>query len=171
MNRVILVDEHDNEIGSEEKLAAHKKAELHRAFSVCVFNSKKELLIQQRSESKYHSPGLWSNTCCSHPQPGEEVIEAAHRRLKQEFGFDCGLKELFTFIYKKDFNNGLFEHELDHVLTGKSDGVPEPNPDEIMEWKWINPEELKKDMIKNPDKYTYWFRFLLDNYFDELIKK
>jgi len=121
---VVLVDENDNEIGVEEKINAHRKGLLHRAFSIFVFNSKNELLLQKRAADKYHSGGLWSNTCCSHPRPGENLKDAAHRRLQEEMGFDCSLREVFSFLYKKSFDNGLTEHELDHVFFGKFDGIP-----------------------------------------------
>jgi len=167
MERVILVDENDNQIGIEEKIKAHEQGKLHRCFSVVVFNSKKELLIQKRAEDKYHSPGLWTNTCCSHPAPGESTKEAAHRRLKQEMGFDCDLKEIFTFIYQHKFDNGLTEHEYDHVFIGEFEGSPNPNSEEVSDWKWISLDELKNDIQKNPDNYTYWFKILLDKITNE----
>jgi isopentenyl-diphosphate delta-isomerase len=160
--KVILVDENDNQIGTEEKIKAHQEGKLHRCFSIVVFNSKKELLIQKRTEDKYHSSGLWTNTCCSHPIPGEDTKEAAHRRLKQEMGFDCDLKESFTFIYKRKFNNGLTEHEYDHVFIGEFEGSPNPNPEEVSDWKWITRKELENDIQKNPNNYTYWFKILID---------
>jgi len=158
MEEVILVDEADNQIGTAEKLQAHKEGKLHRCFSAFVFNSEGKLLLQQRAKSKYHSGGLWSNTCCSHPRPGEAVEAAAHRRLKEELGFDCPLKEAFTFIYKTKFDNGLFEHEFDHVFIGKFDGSPIPNPEEVESWTWVSLAELKKDIKENPENYTYWLK-------------
>src|SRR4030042_2763439 len=127
MEKIILVDENDREIGTEEKLKTHEQGKLHRAFSIFVFNSKGELLLQRRAKGKYHSGGLWTNTCCSHPREGEKLEEAVHRRLKQEMGLDCPLKEAFSFIYKVRFENGLFEHELDHVFIGRVDGKPVPD--------------------------------------------
>lgn len=167
MEKIILVDKKDKEIGTEEKLKTHKLGKLHRAFSIFVFNRKGELLLQKRARGKYHSGGLWTNTCCSHPRAGEELREAVHRRLKEEMGFDCSLKEVFSFIYKVKFDNGLCEHELDHVLIGSYDGKPLPNQEEYEEWKWISLKELKKDIRKNPEKYTYWLRVAigkLDSY-------
>ncbi|MCX6814094.1 MAG: isopentenyl-diphosphate Delta-isomerase [Candidatus Aenigmarchaeota archaeon] len=162
MEEIILVDEKDREVGREEKIAVHKQGKLHRAFSIFVFNSKGEMLIQKRAKGKYHSGDLWTNTCCSHPRAGENIEEAVHRRLKEEAGFDCPLKEAFSFIYKVKFDNGLMENELDHVFIGKFDGKPKFNPEEAQEWKWISQEELKKDVQKNSEKYTYWFRVALD---------
>jgi len=162
MTEVILVDENDNEIGTEEKMKAHQEGKLHRAFSIFIFNSKGELLLQKRAKSKYHSGGLWSNTCCSHPMPGEALEKTVHRRLKEEMGFDCELKEIFSFTYKAKFDNGLIEHEYDHVFIGKFDGKPTPNPEEVDEWKWIDVEELKKGIQENPDNYTYWLKASID---------
>ncbi|MEM7822802.1 MAG: isopentenyl-diphosphate Delta-isomerase [Candidatus Aenigmatarchaeota archaeon] len=159
---VVLVDKKDNVIGKEEKIKAHREGKLHRAFSIFVFSSDGKLLLQRRALSKYHSPGLWSNTCCSHPKPDEKLEEAIHRRLIQEMGFDCPLKPAFSFIYKIRFDNGLWEHELDHVFIGKFDGQPKPNKEEVEEWKWVDVDELKQDMKKHPEKYTYWFRVCLD---------
>lgn len=161
-NQVILVDEHDKEIGLEEKLSAHKQGTLHRAISVFVFNSKGETMLQQRADTKYHSAGLWSNTCCSHPFEGESVLESAHRRLKEEMGFDCGLEEVFSFIYKVDVGHGLTENEFDHVLFGVYDGKPNVNSIEAKEWKWSRLDALKREAKKNPNNYTPWLRILLD---------
>jgi len=162
MEEVILVDENDNQIGTEEKIQAHKEGKLHRAFSVFVFNSEGKLLLQQRAKSKYHSPGLWTNTCCSHPRLDENVEEAAHRRLKEEMGFDCPLKEVFSFTYKTKFDNGLFEHEFDHVLIGSYNANPSPDPEEVETWQWMDMEELKQDIQKNPDNYSYWLKTAID---------
>jgi len=159
---VIIVDENDNEVGVKEKMEAHREGRLHRAFSIFIFNSKGELLIQKRSRSKYHSGGLWSNTCCSHPKPGESIGDAAHRRLREEMGFDCDLKEVFHFIYRANLNNELTEYELDHVFIGRYDGEVNPNPSEVEDWKWVNINDLKKDMEQNPNKYTVWFKIALD---------
>ena len=162
-NNVILVNEDDEQIGVSEKLAAHRLGKLHRAFSVFIFNSKGELLIQKRAVSKYHSGGLWSNTCCSHPRPNEGTIKAAHRRLKEEMGFDCDLKEVHKFIYKTEFDNGLTEHEFNHVLVGKSDATPIVNPEEAADWKWIDLRMLREDIKNNPANFTSWFKICLDD--------
>lgn len=158
MERVVLVDAKDNEIGTEEKIAAHRGAKLHRAFSVFVFDSRGRLLLQQRAMSKYHGGGLWSNACCSHPRQGESVLAAAHRKLEQELGFDCALEEAFSFTYKVDMGNGLWEHEFDHVLIGTWDGTPRPNPEEAMGVAWVEPAELLKDMKERPERYSLWAR-------------
>lgn len=163
MENIILVDENDNEIGFEERIKAHKNGgKLHRAFSIFVFNSKGEVLLQLRSKKKYHFGGLWSNTCCSHPRKGESLEDAAHRRLKEEFGFDTQLKKLFNFIYRvTDEKSGLTEHEFDHVFIGKYDGVVRPNPKEIDNLKWIKIEDLKKDINKNSNKYSPWSKIAI----------
>ncbi|OGC47493.1 isopentenyl-diphosphate delta-isomerase [candidate division WWE3 bacterium RIFCSPHIGHO2_01_FULL_35_17] len=158
MADVILVDENDTPIGICEKLEAHKKKLLHRAFSVFIFNDKNELLLQRRAISKYHSGGLWTNTVCSHPAPGEDTISAAHRRLVEEMGFDTEVKEVFTFSYKHEFDNGITENEFDHVIVGKYNNDPISNPEEVEEWKWATREEVLIDIKENPDKYTYWFK-------------
>ncbi len=168
MEQVILVDETDNQIGTEEKIKAHREGKLHRAFSIFVFNSEGKLLLQQRALSKYHCPGLWANTCCSHPRQGESVEEAAHRRLVEEMGFDCQLKEIFSFVYKVKFDNGLTEHEFDHVLIGKFDGTPIANPEEVESWKWVGIDELKQNIIENPNKHAYWFRVSFERAFSLL---
>jgi len=161
-NEIILVDEKDNEIGTGEKMTVHNEGKLHRAFSVFIFNSKNELMLQQRAKTKYHSPGLWTNTCCSHPKPGEKTIDAAKRRLKEEMRFNCDLQEAFSFIYKAKFDNGLSEHEYDHVFIGKFDGNPKPDKNEAGDWKWISILELENDMKRNPDNYTYWLKVSID---------
>ncbi len=158
MEKLVLVDENDREVGQDEKIKAHREGRLHRAFSIFIMNSKGEMMLQRRALSKYHSPGLWTNTCCSHPRPGESVMEAAHRRLKEEMGFDCELEEAFSFIYRAEFDNGLTEHEFDHVLVGWCEKEPEPNPEEVEEWKWASIQEIERDVKENPEKYTYWFR-------------
>jgi isopentenyl-diphosphate delta-isomerase len=162
--KVILVDENDKEIGTEFKIKAHREGRLHRAFSIFVFNSKGELLLQKRSAEKYHSGGLWSNTCCSHPRPGEKTLVAAHRRLKEEMGFDCGLKEVSTLRYKVEFENELTEYEFDHIFTGKYDGEININKSEVEEFKWIDPKILIMDIKKNPKNYTYWFLECCDKF-------
>ena len=160
--RVILVDEEDNEVGTEEKIKAHREALLHRAFSIFVFNSKGEMMLQQRAKEKYHCGGLWSTAACSHPRKGESVEEGAHRKLQQEMGFDVPLTRLFSFIYKAPLDNGLTEHELDYVLIGHYDQDPVFNPEEAMAFKWIAPEKLQEDVQNNPDNYTPWFKIVLD---------
>ena len=162
MEKVILVDEKDNELGTMEKMEAHEKGCLHRAFSVFVFNSNGQTMLQRRAKSKYHGGGLWSNTCCSHPRIGEPVLDAAKRRLHEELGFVCDLKELYWFIYKTDVDNGLVEHELDHVFVGRFDGQPNPNSEEVWETKWVSLEALKEDMSKNPQSYTFWFKKIME---------
>jgi isopentenyl-diphosphate delta-isomerase len=159
---VAIVDENDNIIGEEEKIKAHQEGKLHRAFSIFVFNSKGQMLIQKRAKEKYHSGGLWTNTCCSHPRPGEPIEKAAHRKLKEEMGFDCEIKEIFSFIYKVKFDNGLFENEYDHVFLGKFDGKPMPDSTEVEDWMFIDLDELKKDIKNNPEKYTHWFKIALN---------
>ncbi len=165
---VVLVNEKDEKLGRMEKQQAHVAGLLHRAFSVFVFNSKGELLLQQRAESKYHSPLLWTNTCCSHPREDEPYLEAAHRRLKEEMGFDCELEEKFHFIYKAQLGENLFEHELDHVFTGLYDGEFQINREEVQDFQWISMEELMNDMKSNPEKYTIWFRIIFDEYLAKL---
>ncbi len=168
---VILVDRDDKQIGTEEKLAAHQKALLHRAFSVFVFNSRGELLIQKRAQSKYHSAGLWTNTCCSHQAPGEDTETAAHRRLKEEMGFDCPVQEVDTLLYKTSFENGLTEHEFDHILIGSYNGpIDRVNPNEVEDWKWSDPQDILVDMKTAPEKYTYWFRLSLEDVTKRLQK-
>jgi isopentenyl-diphosphate delta-isomerase len=169
MDKVILVDEAAKEIGFEEKLAAHSNGgRLHRAFSVFIFNSKGELLLQQRAEGKYHSALLWSNTCCGHPRPGETAKAAARRRLKEEMGFECELSEKFSFKYKVDFANGLSENEYDHVLFGLFDGLPTPDPKEAADWKWLSVDKIKKDIKENQKKYSYWFKICFDKVLEYL---
>ena len=159
---VILVNEKDKPIGVEEKLKAHLEGKLHRCFSILILNSKGEILIQKRAETKYHSPGLWSNTCCSHPRPNEKIIEAAKRRLKEEMGIETVLNEIFKFSYRAKIGN-LIENEIDHVFFGRFDGNPIVNKKEVGDWRWINLKDLKKDLKENPEKYTFWFRKILEN--------
>ena len=158
---VVLVDRNNKPVGLMEKIEAHKKGLLHRAFSIFVFNSKGELLIQQRATSKYHSQGLWSNTCCSHPHENENIETGAHRRLKEEMGFDCELKEVFSFVYKAEVDNGFIEYEFDHVFIGKYDGEPKINPGEIAKWKFVNPEILKEEIKNYSEKFTEWFKIAI----------
>lgn len=162
--KVILVNEQDEQIGLMPKMEAHRKALLHRAFSVFVFNKKGELMVQQRALGKYHSPGLWTNTCCSHQREGESNIDAGRRRLMEEMGFTTDLKDSISFIYKAPFDNGLTEHEFDHILIGNFDGDPDLNPDEVHAWKWISLDELKKSLIENPEIYTEWFKIIFEKY-------
>lgn len=159
---VILVNENDEAIGVEEKLRTHMLGSLHRAFSIFVFNSDGQLLLQKRASTKYHSKGLWSNTCCGHPRPGESTGEASRRRLREEMGFNCEVREAFGFIYHAELDNGLFEHEYDHVLVGRFDGKPNPSRAEVDDWKWVDMATLKLDMRRNPNHFTYWFKVSLD---------
>ena len=163
---VILVDENDTELGLMPKMEAHEKGVLHRAFSVFVFNQKGEVMLQQRAYEKYHSGGLWTNTCCSHPRKDETVLEAAHRRMEEEMGFDCELVKQFHFIYNRKLDKGLTEHELDHVVFGKFDGKPNLNPEEVAAYKWVNMQELKTDIQNNPEIYTEWFKICFDEVFE-----
>jgi isopentenyl-diphosphate delta-isomerase len=165
---VILVNENDEELGTMEKQEAHEKALLHRAFSVFVFNSNHELLLQQRALTKYHSAGLWTNTCCSHPRVGETVEMAAHRRLFEEMGFDCDLNIKTSFIYKAEFDNGLTEHELDHILVGNYNGKININTNEVASYKWVDVNWLKEDMKLNPNNYTAWFTIISEKFWDSL---
>ena len=162
MDYVILVDEKDNAVGKEEKLEAHRQGKLHRAFSIYVFNKKGQLMLQKRHSAKYHSGGLWTNTCCSHPRPGEPLSEAAHRRLQDEMGFDCELKEAFSFIYHVSLDKGLAEHEYLHIFIGNFEGTPVINEEEAEGWKWMDFKELCQDMKKNPQAYTKWFQLTID---------
>lgn len=164
---VILVDEQDQEIGLMEKMEAHEKGVLHRAFSVFVFNDQGQFLLQQRAFSKYHSGGLWTNTCCSHPRKGETVLEAATRRLQEEMGFVVPLEAQFSFIYFRELDNDLIEHELDHVVFGKFNGVPAINQDEVASYKYVDKNELIEDMKANPTNYTEWFKIC----FEEVLKR
>ena len=166
--QVILVNEADQQIGLMPKLEAHQKAVLHRAFSVFILNDKNELMLQQRAEHKYHSPLLWTNTCCSHQRDGETNIQAGSRRLMEEMGFEADLRELFHFIYKAPFDNGLTEHELDHVMIGYFNGNPEINPEEVAQFKWMTIEDVKKDMSVHPDIYTVWFKIIFDKFYHYL---
>ena len=163
--RVILVNEKDEQIGLMPKMEAHEKAVLHRAFSVFVLNEKNEIMLQQRASHKYHSPLLWTNTCCSHQRDGETNLQAGNRRLQEEMGFETELKQLFHFIYKAPFDNGLTEHELDHVMIGYYNGEPKINPEEVENWKWMGIEEVQKDMQSHPEVYTVWFKIIFDEFY------
>jgi len=167
MEKVILVDEKDNPVGEMEKMEAHKKGLLHRCFSIFIFNQAGELLLQKRAKEKYHSGGLWSNTCCSHPAPLENTLDAAHRRLEEEMGIDCEIKETYTFIYKAKLDNDLTEYEYDHVFVGNCNSDPKPNPEEVEDWKWVDLKWLEEDMKNNPQNYTYW----LKDCFSDVVKK
>lgn len=162
---VILVDENDNEIGVMEKMKAHEQGVLHRAFSVFIFNDKEELLLQQRAISKYHSGGLWTNTCCSHPRPNETIKDAASRRLFEEMGLSCELKIKTNFIYKSSFENGLTEHELDYVLIGITNQNPLINKGEVENFRWMSVADIKKELISDSDKYTSWFKIAMKKLF------
>ncbi len=167
---VVLVDRMGREIGTQEKIQAHREGNLHSAFSIFIFNAIGELLLQRRARTKYHSAGLWTNTCCSHPRPGESYYNAARRRLNEEMGFDSELTELFSFIYRIQLNNNLFEHELDQVFIGHYNGQPTPNPDEVDDWKWMNISALKQDVQETPENYTYWFKLTLDRVVEQYQK-
>lgn len=165
---VILVDENDKEVGLMPKMEAHEKALLHRAFSVFVFNKNKELMLQRRASHKYHSPGLWTNTCCSHQRQGESNIAAGKRRLMEEMGFETNLEESISFIYKAPFDNGLTEHEFDHILLGNYEDNPNLNPEEVSEWKWMSLSDINTDMLENPDIYTEWFKIIFDKFYTHI---
>ncbi|SEQ21397.1 isopentenyl-diphosphate Delta-isomerase [Flavobacterium urocaniciphilum] len=169
--KVILVDKYDNPIGLMNKLEAHEKALLHRAFSVFILNDKNELMLQQRAHHKYHSPLLWTNTCCSHQRENESNIQAGTRRLREEMGFETELKEMFHFIYKAPFDNGLTEHELDHVMIGYFNEEPIINKDEVESWKWMAIEDVKNDMVQNPDEYTIWFKIIFEEFYHHFEEK
>ena len=167
---VILVDEKDNQVGLMPKLEAHQKGLLHRAFSVFVFNSDYQLLLQKRASSKYHSGGLWTNTCCSHPRDGEDTIDAANRRLYEEMGIKTSLRKVFDFIYKAELDNNLTENEFDHVFYGVYNNDPVINIEEADDFKWIDMETLRNDIDNNPDQFTVWFKIAFD-YFYNYLKK
>lgn len=166
--RVILVNENDEQIGTMPKMEAHEKAVLHRAFSVFVFNDDHELMLQQRASHKYHSPLLWTNTCCSHQREGESNIEAGKRRLQEEMGFVTDLKETTSFIYKAPFDNGLTEHEYDHVMVGNFNGAPQINSEEVESWKWMPLEAVKVDIELHPELYTEWFKIIFDKFYEHI---
>ncbi|MBI4088597.1 isopentenyl-diphosphate Delta-isomerase [Candidatus Kaiserbacteria bacterium] len=160
--RIVLVDGNDTQAGAMGKLEAHKKGLLHRAFSIFIGNNKGEIMLQKRALGKYHSGGLWTNTCCGHPRDGEGLLSAAHRRLKEEMGFDCPLKETSTLIYRVDLDHGLQENEFLHILTGTYNGMPISNPEEASDWKWATFNEIQSDISKNPNDYTHWFKLVLE---------
>ena len=156
--QVVLVNEHDEEIGTMGKLQAHVEGVLHRAFSIFLFDGSGRLLLQRRATGKYHSGGLWTNTCCSHPRPGEALDSAAYRRLREEMGIETQLEHRFSFIYKGGFDNGLQEHELDHVYFGRWNGSADPDPCEVSDWKYVGTDRLTEEMRQEPERYTIWLR-------------
>ena len=166
--KVILVNENDEQIGTMPKMEAHEKALLHRAFSVFVFNDDNELMLQQRAAHKYHSPLLWTNTCCSHQRVGETNIQAGKRRLMEEMGFVVELEDTISFIYKAPFDNGLTEHEFDHILIGKYNSTPIINPDEVASWKWMSLDAVKNDILEHPEFYTEWFKIIFDKFYEHI---
>jgi isopentenyl-diphosphate delta-isomerase len=163
MEQVVLVDEQDREIGTMEKLEAHRKGVLHRAFSVVLFNAKGEMLLQKRAKQKYHSAGLWSNACCSHPQPGESLETATRRKLKQEMGLDVPSEFAYKFIYEIPLENGFTEHELDHVYIGRFDGQPSINKNEVEDWRLVSPVNLRQEMNEFPGQFSYWFKLIMNH--------
>jgi isopentenyl-diphosphate delta-isomerase len=162
MEHVILVDPEDNAIGTMEKMEAHRKGLLHRAFSVMLYSSKGDMLLQKRAQTKYHSGGLWTNACCSHPLPDETMDDAIRRKLKQEMGIDLETKYTYKFIYRTNLDRGLIEHECDHVFTGVFDGEPVINTSEVEDWKFVSPGRLLADVRMNPQNYTHWFKLILN---------
>lgn len=169
IEEVILVNENDSVVGYMEKMEAHKLGLLHRAFSVFVFNAKGELMLQKRAKSKYHSGGLWTNTCCSHPRSNETVVEAAKRRMQEEMGFVCEVEEKFSFVYKAKLDNELTEHEYDYVLFGNYNEAPKLNPEEAESYRFMSIDEVKKQITEHPQNYTEWFKICFPRVF-ELIK-
>ena len=169
-DNVILVDKNDNQVGLMPKLEAHQKGVLHRAFSVFIFNNKYELLLQKRSFSKYHSGGLWTNTCCSHPREDEDILDAANRRLIEEMGIETSLRKVYEFTYKAELDNDLIEHEFDHVFYGVYNEDPSINKDEADGFKWIDMDSLNEDIKSNGDIYTVWFKIAFE-YFYNYLKK
>lgn len=159
---VILVDETDEVIGYMKKMEAHKMGLLHRAFSILIFDSEQRLLLHQRAKSKYHSGGMWTNTCCSHQHSDEDTLTAAHRRLLEEMGFDCDLEERFSFLYRAEMETGLVEHEYDHVLVGRYDGTVDLNPHEVEAYEWLSWDEIRQALAKEPELYTAWFKNIFD---------
>jgi isopentenyl-diphosphate delta-isomerase len=167
--RVILVDQQDQEIGVEEKIQAHLTGKLHRAFSIFVVNSYGQLLMQKRAVTKYHSRGLWSNTCCGHPRPKETISDASGRRLVEEMGIRSELKEVFSFSYRAALEDGFFENEYDHVLVGQFEGIPAPDPTEISDWRWMDLEKLGADLRKHPQGYSSWFQIAFGQFRERLL--
>jgi len=169
-DKVILVDKNDNQVGLMPKLEAHEKGLLHRAFSVFIFNNDYKLLLQKRATSKYHSGGLWTNTCCSHPREGEDISEAANRRLFEEMGIKTSLRKVYDFIYKAELDNGLTENEFDHVFYGVYDKEPKINLEEADDYKWMDMDSLNDDINNNGGNYTVWFKIAFE-YFYNYLKK
>lgn len=166
--KVLLVDTQDRVLGTMPKLEAHQKGVLHRAFSVFILNRQNALMLQQRAWDKYHSPGLWTNTCCSHQREGEDSLAAGKRRLQEEMGLEAPLTPLFTFIYKAPFDNGLTEHELDHVLLGYSEQSPNPNPQEVADWQWMPLEEVQRKLTEQPEQFTVWFKIIFERFYTHI---
>jgi isopentenyl-diphosphate delta-isomerase len=162
MEQVILINEQDQEIGAMEKIEAHRLGLLHRAFSVCLFHENGDMLLQQRAASKYHSPGLWTNTCCGHPRPGEATIDAAQRRLGEEMGMQTSLSPAFQFVYKTTLENGLIEYELDHVFFGHTNHKPILNPHEASDWRYISSSDLTQELLNHPNRFTFWFHRIIE---------
>jgi isopentenyl-diphosphate delta-isomerase len=161
---IAIVDKNDEIIGYNDKLKVHEEGTLHRAFSIFIFNNKGEMLIHQRAHHKYHSPSLWTNACCSHLHENMTMDECVHDRLQFEMGFDANVDFQFKFTYHEQFENGLTEHETDHVYFGTWEGIPSPNPNEVVNYKWISINDLKNDLNKNPQNYTYWFKHIMQNF-------
>nr|WP_229655778.1 isopentenyl-diphosphate Delta-isomerase [Pantoea sp. 201603H] len=157
IEKLILVDRHDNQVGEGEKLQVHLDGSLHRAFSVFIFNSNGQLLLQQRAEEKYHSAGLWANTCCGHPRPGEDKLAAARRRLQEEMGFDCSLIPVGSFIYHAQVSDNMVEYEYDHLYAGVFDGSPQHNPAEVAQYKWLDLADIRQQIATNPNSFSQWF--------------
>jgi isopentenyl-diphosphate delta-isomerase len=170
VEHVVLVDAQDRQVGTMEKMEAHEKGVLHRAFSVFLFDNAGQLIIQQRAWTKYHSPGLWANTCCSHPRENEPIIEAGKRRLKEEMGMDSDLRPLFSFIYKADMGNGLIEHELDHVLVGYANTEPHINLQEVASYRSMRLVDIQMDLQRRPERYTEWFKIVFDRFVEATRK-
>lgn len=159
--KVILVDKDDQKIGEREKIDAHLRGDLHRAFSIFIFNSEGQVLLQKRALGKYHSPGLWANACCGHPRPGEDLIQAAHRRLKEEMGFDCKLSRISSFFYETKFKNGLKENEIDHILIGRFDGTPKINTEEASNYRWSEVSKIEGEIREKPEIFCHWFKIAI----------
>lgn len=169
MDEVILVDESDNPIGTQEKMLAHEEGNLHRCFSIFLVNNSGEILLQRRAANKYHCGSMWTNTCCSHQRPGENTEDATQRRLREELGIYASPKHAFSFVYKHKFDNGLTEHEYDHVCVGKYDGEVNMNPEEVEDFMWVSLDGLKEDILRNPKAYTPWLKIILNEHLEKLL--